>query len=315
MQFCAHRGSVAGRSSLQALLILVATLSAGCSHLALNYVADVLAAPGHSYARDDDPDLVRASIPVILKTMEQVHEGVPQHRALIEALVRTCTAFGAGFIEDDADRLQESNVAAAQVVYVRARRMFLRARGYGLDGLDLAVPGLKRALVSGAPETRQALLAKVTKKDVALLYWTGAAWASEVSVSRNDLALVAQLPVAISVMQRALALDEAFDEGSLHEFFLVVDASRSESEGGGVAKARAHYERALALSHGKKLGPLVSWAESVDVATQNKAEFKKLLDTVLAADVDVDLDHRLVNMLAQRRARWLEGRVDDLFAE
>ncbi len=297
------------------LLIGLAGTS-GCSHLALNYVADVLAAPGHSYARDDDPELVRASIPVILKTMEQVPEGVPQHRALIEALVRTCTAFGAGFIEEDADRLQESNVAGAQVVYLRARRMFLRARGYGLDGLDLAVPGLPAALLGKDAAARDALLAKTAKKDVGLLYWTGAAWASAISVSRNDLALVGQLPVAEAIMRRALLLDESFDEGSLHEFFLVVDAGRPVSEGGGIDKARAHYQRALALDHGKKLGPLVSWAETVDVATQNKAEFKQLLDKVEAADVlDADLDHRLVNILAQRRAHWLLSRMDDLFAE
>ena len=36
---------------------------------------------------------------------------------------------------------------------------------------------------------------------------------------------------------------------------------------------------------------------------------------VLKFDVDSDPDHRLVNILAQRRAQWLKSRIADLFAE
>ena len=48
---------------------------------------------------------------------------------------------------------------------------------------------------------------------------------------------------------------------------------------------------------------------------RTRQEFVRLLDKVLAFDVDSDPDHRLVNMIAQRRARWLMSRIQDLFAE
>jgi len=36
---------------------------------------------------------------------------------------------------------------------------------------------------------------------------------------------------------------------------------------------------------------------------------------VLAADVDADPPHRLANVIAQRRARWLLSRTAELFAD
>jgi predicted anti-sigma-YlaC factor YlaD len=49
------------------------------------------------------------------------------------------------------------------------------------------------------------------------------------------------------------------------------------------------------------------------VARQDRAEFKRLLDQVLAFDVEADKLHRLANVLAQRRARLLLTHADDLF--
>jgi len=51
------------------------------------------------------------------------------------------------------------------------------------------------------------------------------------------------------------------------------------------------------------------------VPAQNKAEFQSLLEKALAVDPDADLDNRLANLVAQRRARWLLKHVDDLFLE
>jgi predicted anti-sigma-YlaC factor YlaD len=51
------------------------------------------------------------------------------------------------------------------------------------------------------------------------------------------------------------------------------------------------------------------------VAAQDRAEFKALLDKALAIDPDLDPPNRLGNLVAQRRARWLLGRTDELFLE
>ncbi len=297
---------------MRRLLLAALFLTSGClKQIALGSVADSLSASGNGYARDDDPELVGDSIPVIIKLMEQIHDALPKHQPLTVALTRTTTSYGVAFIAEDADRLEEKDVEAARVVRARAKRMFLRARGYGFDALELALPGSHAILTGSDRDKRAALLERAKKADVPTLYWLAAAWGSAIANAKDDMQLVGDLPVVAALMKRALALDESYDEGSIHEFFITYDAA----QGDGKAAAKKHFERALELSHGKNLSPYVSYAEAVSVDAQDKKEFSRLLDKVLAFDVDSDPDHRLVNILAQRRARWLKSRIADLFAE
>ena len=50
------------------------------------------------------------------------------------------------------------------------------------------------------------------------------------------------------------------------------------------------------------------------VQAQNRPEFEALLTRALAIDPDARPEWRLQNLIAQRRARWLMARADDLFA-
>ena len=62
------------------------------------------------------------------------------------------------------------------------------------------------------------------------------------------------------------------------------------------------------------MSPLVSYAESVLVAEQKKKEFEQVLNEALAIDVEKTApEQRLANVLAQRRAKWLLSKIDELF--
>jgi predicted anti-sigma-YlaC factor YlaD len=293
------------------LLACVLITSGGClKQIALGSVADSLSASGNGFGRDDDPELVRDALPVIIKLMEQIHDALPRHEALAVALTRAATSYGEAFIVEDADRLEERDVQAAKVLRARARRMFLRGRAYGLDALEQSVPAIRATLLGNDRAARAAALGKTKKEDVPALYWTGAAWGLAISNAKDDMTLVGQLPQVGELMKRALALDEDYDEGALHEFFITYDAAQNDKK-----SAQAHFARAVKLSHDKKLAPYVTWAEAVLVDSQNKKEFVQVLEKVIAFDVDSDPNHRLVNILAQRRARWLMSRIGDLFVE
>jgi predicted anti-sigma-YlaC factor YlaD len=297
------------------LACVIITGLPGClKKLALGSVADGLSSTGSGgFSREDDPELVRDSLPVIIELMQQIHDSLPEHHALTTALARAVTSYGAGFLGEEADRLEEKDVEAAKPLRLRAKKLFLRGRGYGLDALEQSVPGLKAALLDGTKkEEIAALLGRVKKDDVAALYWTAAAWGSAIASAKEDMQLVGQLPQVVALMKRALALDEAWEEGSIHEFFITYDTS---TQGAGTAAAKEHFERAVQLSHGHKLAPFVTFAEAVDISAQDKKDFTKQLDKVIAFDLDSDPDHRLVNVLAQRRAKWLMARVADLFVE
>ena len=53
----------------------------------------------------------------------------------------------------------------------------------------------------------------------------------------------------------------------------------------------------------------------MDVPAQDRAGFRNLLERALQIDPDQDPEKRLANLIAQRRARWLLGRIDELFLE
>ncbi|MEJ2246750.1 MAG: TRAP transporter TatT component family protein, partial [Acidobacteriota bacterium] len=105
----------------------------------------------------------------------------------------------------------------------------------------------------------------------------------------------------------------AFDMGAIHSFLITYEPVRQGGEGNPLERAREHFNRAMELSGGFQAGPLVSMAESVCVAEQNRQEFESLLGKALEVDVNKKVEYRLYNLIMQRRARWLLSRVDELF--
>jgi hypothetical protein len=160
-----------------------------------------------------------------------------------------------------------------------------------------------------------AALAMTTSDDIPLLYWAGAAWAGAITTAKDDLQLLADLPIAAACVQRVLDLDETYDRGAAHEFFIVYEGSRPVEMGGNPGRARMHYQRAIALSGGLRASVHLALAEAVSVREQNLAEFQALLEAAMAVDVDQAPALRLANTLARRRAQWLKSRIPDLFIE
>ncbi len=60
--------------------------------------------------------------------------------------------------------------------------MYLRARDYGLRGLEVDFPGLRQALARDP----KAALARTRKEHVPLLYWTAMGWGGAMSLKVND---------------------------------------------------------------------------------------------------------------------------------
>ena len=301
---------------LHAPLLAAALLPlAGCASLGSKVAAVApTSGGGEAYARDDDPELVRQAVPFGLKTMEGVLESRPDDEQLLLALCRGFTQYGYAFVASDADAADlDGRLAEARALRERARRLFLRARDHGLRALDEAYDGLGGRLREARDPAAVLARADLDREAVPYLYWTASAWALAIASGKGDMGLVAQLPIPITLMERALALDEAWDEGAIHEFFLAYLAGRSAAEGGGPEKIRAHRDRALALSMNKKLGPRVSYAEGHLVQVQDRAAFETTLKEVLEANLDDAPRLKLVNVLAQRRARLLLDHVDDLF--
>jgi len=305
--------SAVSRHVSRAVLVLaLAGGLAGCSSVkraAVGTLADTLAGGGNAYASDEDPELIRQAVPFSLKLMESTLEQTPRHKALLEACCRGFTQFAYGFVFQEADETESSDYAKAEALRVRGRKLLLRARGYGLRGLEVSHPGFAGALAKDPV----AAVAQLKADEVGLAYWTAACWGAAISVSKDDPELIGQLPQVEALIDRALALDEGFGAGSIHGFLISYEMLRQGQKGDPTPRARAHYDRAVVLSKGLSAGPHVTWAESVCVTNRDGAGFDEALAKALAIDPNAAPASRLENILMQRRARWLQERRDELF--
>jgi predicted anti-sigma-YlaC factor YlaD len=289
-------------------------LGCGCSikHMAVNKLGNALASNGSTFEGDDDPELVAAAIPFGLKLYESLLAESPKHTGLLLAAASGFTEYAYAFVDLKAEEAKDESLDKADALRERALKLYQRANRYGMRGLESRYSGFGVALDNDAV----AALKRVRKQDVALLYWTAASLGLAISNSKTNPEMIAQLPLVEMIVQRVAELDESFDNGAVPEFLITLEASRSGVKPEEQQKAmRQHFDRAIEISHGKRAGTYVSFAENACVPAQNVTEFKAMLGKAMAIDVEADPSNRLANTLAQRRAKWLLAHVNDLFLE
>jgi predicted anti-sigma-YlaC factor YlaD len=285
--------------------------AAACSlnRIAVNKLGDALAGSGTTFASDEDPELVGAAIPFSLKLIESLLASAPEHRGLLFAASSGFTKYAYAYVQLPADTLEEHDIALATAERARARRLYLRARDYGLRGLATRHEHFGERLRA---DPRGAVrVARV--EDVPLLYWTAASWGAAISLSKEMPELVADQPLVEALIDRALELDESFDAGAIHGFLITYEMARQGAPGDPAQRSRTHFERAVSLSNGQSASPFISFAEAVCVPRQDRREFESVLRRALAIDPNARPEWRLENLIMQRRARWLLARADQLF--
>ncbi len=282
---------------LRAALALPALLAAsGCASLFLGPAADQL---GHSLGRgildQDDPQTVEAGLPAWLLLLDGLIADAPDDAALRLSAAKLYSAYGGSLIEDPARRRRLSARGLDH-----ARRALCLSRPQFCDLPDRPAPELAAALGRFGPE------------DIALLHGLGTAWSGWVQAHSEDWNAVAALPRIEAVMQRVVALDESYERGAAHLYLGVLAGLLPPALGGRPQAARAHFERALALSGGRNLMAPALLAEYVARPLLDRPLHDRLLHEVLAADPRAP-GLTLTNVLAQRRARQLLQTADQFF--
>lgn len=292
------------------LIVLCAASLAACSaqRYAMNALSGILASGDTAVQRDGDPELVGQALPFTLKLIDSLLLQQPDDRGLLLAGARGYVLYAYAFVSLPAARLSRQDVDAARSMRSRARTLFMRAYGYASRALLLDYPNIEAGLRKDPQQAAMRVGAR-PERDVPALYWTAASLGLAISVAKNDPKLLARLPEVEALVARALALDETWGEGALHELAIQLG---SVTGAGKPALAR-HYQRALELSGGDRASLFIAYAEAVALPEQNRAEFVALLNRALAIDVDAHPDQRLLNVLAQQQARWLLSRLDELF--
>jgi predicted anti-sigma-YlaC factor YlaD len=269
-------------------------------------VAGALSETGDVFTRDNDPELVEGASMFALKLYEVLLDTLPKDIPLLTATCGGFTQFGYAFVQNDAEILEFEDHDKAAAGKERAVNLYLRAKDYCFRALELRFPGITQKIL----EEPTAALSQAKKEDVPLLYWTAASWGLAIGL-RTELAI--DLPSVRALAERALALDEPWNKGAIHEILISLE-SQGEMLGGSEARAREHFKRAVEIQKGLSPGPYVSMA-GLAVTKQERAEFEKLMTQSLAIDPEKDPSNRLVIIVGQRRARAMLANIDKLFAK
>ncbi|AEF83485.1 putative lipoprotein [Leadbettera azotonutricia ZAS-9] len=309
------------RKGLFLLLAALPMLSA-CSinKMVMNKVSDALTGSGSSdvFTGDADPQLVGDAIPFAIKMYESLLSQNPNHQGLLLTTGSLFVMYANAFVQGPADMMGLDQFDQREAAKVRAKNLYIRGTEILYRGLDNKYPGDKKtpkfseATVEAG--TLDPILKKMKKDDVAFLYWAVAGGLSSYAIDVFDFALGVRIPEMAAMIARAYELDPDFNNGALDEFYILFYSSLPEMLGGNKELAEVHYKKALEKTKGQSAGTYVSYAQSVCVPAQDYETFKINLEKALAVDVDADPSNRLVNIINQRKARYMLDEAYNYFS-
>jgi predicted anti-sigma-YlaC factor YlaD len=293
---------------------LAALVSCSVNKLATRAVANALTGEGGAavFTGDADPELVADALPFAIKLYETLLSLEEDHQGLILATGSLFVMYANAFVQGPAEMLPPEDYLEKAQRLERARGLYLRGAEILSAGLEKKHPGWGEAAAKGV---LPAYLAKLKKEDAPLIYWRSAGILAAYALNPFDLDLGMRLPELAAAMARAYELDPDFNAGALDDFYVLFYASVPEGMGGDPSKVDVHYRRALEKSGGNAAGPYVSYAQAVCVPAQDIETFRSCLEAALAVDIEQDPDNRLVNILSQRKARYLLNQAPDFFAD
>ena len=308
-----------------AVILVLSLTSQACSvtRLAVKVVANVLTKEGSSevFTSDSDPQLVGEALPFAIKMYEALLEANPNHQGLLKTTGSILVMYANAFVQRPAEQMLQTQFTERQASLDRAKKMYLRGIELLYRGLDLKYPGfigsfggiISQGEQGNPRKALDAVLARMQKEDVTSLYWAAAGGISAFSLNPFDFTLGVRITEFLALIERAYELDPGFNSGALDDFLLLFYASVPESMGGDKEKAKAYFKKALEKSNGLLASPYVSYAQAVSIPAQDYDTFKECLEAALAINPDADTANRLVNIISQRKARYLLDTASQYF--
>ena len=292
-----------------ALALILIGAAVGCSpkRIGISRMADALSSTATAFTRDTDPEFVRQAAPSTLKMVEMLLDQDPTHAGLLMTACSGFAQYSYAFLQSDADAGDPASQSTRDLK-ARAAAMYDRARGYCLRAIEIR----HRGFIEAVRKDSKNALSTMTRVDVPALYWTGVAWGGALTTTENPLARVGEIAIVRALFARALELDEGWESGAIHEAMIAVEGM-PVLLGGSPVRAKQHFDRAVALSNGQSAFAYLALATSVAQPAKDKAQFERLLKSAIAVDVSQRPSIRLANLIAQKRAKSLLGRIDKLF--
>lgn len=257
-------------------------------------------------AMRSSPGLVGRMLPGVIKRSEAKLAKDSGNQKLILETGSYYVMYANAFVQEPAFMLPKDTYEERDAEYRRARAMFLRGAEILADGLERKHPGIMAQAALDDSGLRS-----LAADDVPYIYWLAAGLLSAYSIEPLDLSVGMRVGGVLTLARHAYTLDPDFNEGALDGLFLLYYASIPEGMGRDMDAAKRHYEAALEKSRYLSASPYVSWAQAVCIPAQDYRGFRDNLEAALA--IKPPPSNRLVNILAQRKARFLLDNAENYF--
>ncbi|HUX36442.1 MAG TPA: TRAP transporter TatT component family protein, partial [Rectinemataceae bacterium] len=273
--------------------------------------------------------LAAGAMPTLIKVEEGILAAKPKDQAAIVQTAQLYVMYGNAFVQGPAQDLDAQHYQEKQAADLRARALYRRAFAILGPALDRRAPGIVGLWRNGTaepidpahpekgsrPKGGGALLDRFGTGDLPLLYWSSASILAAYAVAPLDLREASIVGLAKALLDRGLAIDPAWNEGSLEELAVSVYSSFPAELGGDPATAMKAYRRGLEITKGRSASLYVTYASTICVANDDFAGFKTSLAAALAIDPDANPKTRLATTIAQANARRMLAHAGDYFLE
>jgi hypothetical protein len=237
--------------------------------------------------------------------LEAMHSVSPDNEDLTLTLVSTYVGHAFGWVEADMERARaERQFAQADRLRARAELIYERARDLALSTMRERDAGITEVLVQDPAALRRYLERHYPEReDLGPVFWTASAWGSMLGVT-NELDATVDLPVIRAMIEHVIEVDPGYESATGLVFLGGVYSQTPPDFGGDLAKGKAYFERALALTERKSHVVQLNYAKLYALTAGDQKLFRSLIDEILAPD-DRGSAVRLSNKIARHHAELL----------
>ena len=294
-----RKQQTARRARLFGLLLLLAATLAGCSASKIAVQGSMLLMEGAREAMNREPDLdfAHQAMAANIKMLEGLVYTDPGNSELRLVLAEGLQGYAFAFVEADQPE----------------RAMEFYQRCYEQASAASRLRNFTETVDRGSLKDLESLLTSAGPGDVPAMFWSGYCIAKWVDLNRDEVQSFARLSRAVALMERVIALDDAFYHGGPHMFFGAYYGGRSQVLGGDFDRSERHFSRARELTGGKLLIVDVLQAEYLERQRLDRDAFHDKLTAVLEASDDLYPEMTFLNQVSKARARRLLAKEAEWF--
>lgn len=288
------------------------TSCSSISKIASDLTSDIFKGGAPVFEQEADVDVAEISGLALIKTLEVFNFHNPKNKSYLNLLAKSYGTYGFGFLENRMLQYQYKDPEKYQMYFNRARHFYSVGKDFGMKLLARTDKKLVKAFSTGIQDVRKRMEG-YNRHEIEPIFWTAFNWGSLINLSKDDIAVVADLALVETMMARVVQVYPSFYFGAPHLFYGVYYASRPPMLGGSPEQAKKHFEEAAKVTNGRSFMVYALAAQFLAVQTMDQSLFDEMISKVNDGNINALPEQRLANALAKERVKFLKDNQSHYF--